>query len=890
MRTSIIRTALLSLAAALSLMITACAASSPVSYSYTSSVPGISDGTITVEATGHTAATLSYTDDAGILTEYTPFAKISLADGKGSFKIVGSHAFPEEATGIRAVFEDGSSADYAIPAEHRFPENDKPLYTYYQVSDMHICAGNDYWPEMTVNRENLAKDVISHDPAFVLVAGDIVNNASDGFWGSVQSYFDRHFNRNGIIALPVHGNHAFYITDKKNENYDRAGMLSFYDKQLSYAADLGVTVEHEEEKLYYTAFIDGNKYIFLSVPSPLDDYKISPEQLDYLDEMLYREERSDKTTFIIMHCGPASGLANTGDFDAVLARHPNVLVATGHTHLNLDVNRASGGGQAARVGDMTKTYTYFNDGCSVWLSGAENGAQYEKGFSTGQVVEVYEDKIILKARKFLNESQFIGHCLFQVNLPKKDDSLPTVSISGGTPKDGVTLTAMVNGKEATSDYRCEWLIGASIVSRESTWKVDASMKYVGKPVFLRVYNQNGGYVSCVSDAPVGGCKVSFDLNGGEGVLPEPICAENGETVSLCFDDVILTKNGRYFIGFAANKDASVADSSVTVTKNVTLYAIYSDIPTFSFTSGSCGFIPNAAANAVRKDGHLTFTANGGNPSMTLPNIKADLSAYKYVRLKASYMGGTPEGIYYTTEKSTDFAAERMIPFKDAVSSASVGDMAVFEYPITAKFDGNVTALRFDMLDGSGACVIDDLVFTNKRGIYGVSLVVNADGAVTAAAGADVCTVGSIAWNGPVASVRLAPADGYEFTTKEDVLATVTVDGAAPYDATVEKDGSAVICYKPFDTDVFTLALGSTANGTDTRTVTLEKVRDKGILAIAYDISGKVICDAAASGVTLPDGTLEVSADKARGIKTIRIYVFDKLVTGYPVIQATQIDL
>jgi len=160
-------------------------AANAITYRYTSDVPGIANGTIAIacpdEVASHTSIEVYFGDNSGIMEGYTPFANITLTDGAASYAVTGNRGFAPGATRLAFVFKGEGLEDviywHTIPAEHRLNVQDHTLkFKFWATSDSHLGGANynsDYWPEMTVNRNNAMADIFASDADFMFINGDV---------------------------------------------------------------------------------------------------------------------------------------------------------------------------------------------------------------------------------------------------------------------------------------------------------------------------------------------------------------------------------------------------------------------------------------------------------------------------------------------------------------------------------------------------------------------------------------------------------------------------------------------------------------------------------------------------------------------------------------------
>ena len=876
-----------------------------ISWEFDSDKKGVSDGVVTIMspagADNYTDVKLLYSDENGnALSGYTPLASLALENGTATYTIKGSHTFPKSAASLTAVFSaDGLPEleySFKIPEEKLYGADELPLFTFYAVSDLHL---SDYWPEMAVNRTNMLEDILANTPDFVVLNGDLVNNGTSQEYQRLDDVLQTWFNDNDIPAFITNGNHEFYVSDKNTLNYDREGLLNSFSLQLQALADMGYEIERPENELWYSTVINGYKFIFLSVPSTssptqLANYTMSDEQLAFLEKELYDCEKSDVTAFVFSHVPLADSvpeqttqIANSDEVSEIISKHPNAVFVSGHTHSNLskDIDFVS-------IGNMTDTFTSFNDGCAVWLSGGSSKyGSYEVEFSAGQVVEVYEDKIIIKARKFDDTCEFFSHALYTAELPKSEKELPDVTISGGDPANGAFLSANLSGGVSDTEYTYEWIVDGEVVCTESVYNVQAKYNFGGKYVFLRVYSPDGGYSSAVTAKPFAGVTLHYDANGaGSGSIPaDQICIPGIETPI----DVsgYAQKPGLFFIGWSEDPSATEPQLTVNITEDTTVYAVYTDIPFFGFDASFSGWRPNAAVKtSAVESGCLTYSSDpGADMYFTLSGINLDADTNKYMRIKSVYESGVGDSMFFSTSESGFNSSKTRIPLDAGEVVSAAGGMNIIEYDILSfqtsgdYWKGTVTGLRYDVLGSGGVGATDYIEFTDKRGIYVVSLTTDAENREVLLSEDTVnCSITDTVWNEDYALITLSAHRDYEFVNDPDVIGGFSANGKA---ATVESVSDEAITFRvDFEYDGF--ILGGMSEEFVTYEVTSPEFFEKYVIAALFDQSGRIIDTQIKQGYSVSQGKISVRIPSSYGSGClIKIFVFENQTSLSPEMQA-----
>lgn len=878
-------------------------------YDMTSNVPGVANGTISVicpdEVASYTNIEVYLADSDGIMEGFTPFATMKITDGMAAYAVTGNRAFAEGASRLAFVFKADGLDDITywltIPEEHRFNPADHELkYSFWATSDSHLGGYNadkdafsDYWSEMSRNRENALKDIFASDADFMFINGDVINYGRDVYVNTMNSFIehrlmDADYNKNNIPVFLINGNHEYMDTNNANGGFDFELVNNAFVDYLNLMKEKypDVKITHDGESVWFAVDVAGAKLIFLSSPEETLEgdkhtYIMSDGQLTFLEEQLYEGERSNKTTFVVTHVPLKEtyklngvwedGITNSEAVREILARHPNTVFCTGHTHSELGYE----GEHFVGVGDMTTTFSHLNDGCMVWISAydqvGENGKGHIKSYSTGMYLEVYNDMIIVKSRKFLENSVYFGHAIYMIPTQDSNVEVAKAEIAGGNPADGVTLSADIANPE---NYTYKWIVAGEVVSEESTWTVDAKLEYAGEYVYLRAIDENGYYATAKSAQPFSAVTVTYDANGGSGVPAAEKVFPGKYDVN---NTVFPKKDGMFFIGWAESANAVKPVATVNITGDTTLYAVYTTEPKFYFDANNSGFVPNGVAStATVIDGKLvTGVTTAGDQYYTWSNGSFAAADYPYMRIKVK-TDGKMDGIFFKSDAG-GFAESRHIMFDMVENPVALSDgYSVYEFDILnipqegESWYGTISALRYDAMWSAGTTYTDYIVFADKKGIYNVDLTL-IDGTNTVITSADSkhFTVASVKTDLSSATITLTPDEGYEFTTAEDILAFATVNGEAISNAVIDENGNAVI------TCVTELVVVIGTPDNDTEPVYLsfdETVVSSTVIVAAYDADNRFV----AANIDKYDAVkdIKVYVEKALGIKTIKVFALD----------------
>ena len=234
------------------------------------------------------------------------------------------------------------------------------------------------------NLENTFEDLANSKESFdaFLLAGDIADYGTDNEYGRFFRVLDKY--KNTYKLFVTMGNHDARLFFKKNTKI-------LINKIAEYLGD-------KTGKVYYSYDIKSYTFIVLCTEKRiLEKAHISPEQIVFLDKELARGTKDGKPVFVMCHqpFAETHGLPEvwkTGDMGeqndevrAVMEKYKNVFFINGHLH----------GGIFEKVAEVINEE---NNVQSVSIPGYRK----ENNFGVGYFCEVYEDRVIFRARKFIS--------------------------------------------------------------------------------------------------------------------------------------------------------------------------------------------------------------------------------------------------------------------------------------------------------------------------------------------------------------------------------------------------------------------------------------------------------------------------------------------------------
>ena len=414
-------------------------------------------------------------DGYAILPDYTVLKSDAGIAFKQPLVINKELLIPEEATAILAKVTDGVRTFdivYDIP-ESKLPKPfGKPLYTAYFASDFHL-GGWGSNPNPNVRQAAARTNITESDAEFLVVSGDICQWYGEISKSDEWRFATEFFKSFDMPVYMVKGNHdepnypSGYVMPIGYKYFSYDFFDSFLYDWIKYSAEKEYyTVDRIPGEDYYHTEINGHHYIFLSVPD-LGYYAFGDEQLEWFENILYENEESGKPIFVFGHV-PANGKLNFQigttrgtitdfeKFEAILNRHPSAIYTSGDSHYTLNtylINVNNGKGELP---------SYINDGAVIEATKAVNEdipysslKAIEGNNAMGVMALVYEDRVLLRARDFMNNKWIsigLSHITFKEKCPIPEF---TVKDENGTltvenPAENATYTWYLNGKETAN--------------------------------------------------------------------------------------------------------------------------------------------------------------------------------------------------------------------------------------------------------------------------------------------------------------------------------------------------------------------------------------------------------------------------------------------------------
>lgn len=374
---------------------------------------GMADGEVRVEFSNQMSditrnIVLYWADDKGKLEEYTSLAKFKVEGTVTCHQMYPHTIIPAEATRLLAYGnnEYGDSkefAEYCLPNNSGYILDEEPVTgSFNVVSDIHINV-NGGSQEAAKHFEEALKDIklFNKDSWGLFVVGDIADtgnaNEYDKMWDIAKLYGE---------GLPIYltvGNHDL--------------MLDETEGKAAFMENAGVST------IYYERIIQGYHFLFMGSEKSGNQAYFSDQQLKWLETTLNscREEDDKKPVFLFVHqplgntvagSFPGQGWDGVSDenncaekFRNILKSNSQIVMFNGHTHWDMNSEKT--------LHYKTEELPFILNTASVaylWSSYDIPEGEFLEG-SQGYFVRIYEDKVIVLGRDFL-ENKFIPSAMF----------------------------------------------------------------------------------------------------------------------------------------------------------------------------------------------------------------------------------------------------------------------------------------------------------------------------------------------------------------------------------------------------------------------------------------------------------------------------------------------
>ncbi len=295
-----------------------------------------------------------------------------------------------------------------VPFVSMKPQSDDALLNVSIISDTHLDAR---FPGGKLNLERGLRDINRLGSDAVIVAGDLTNYGDEAsvkyFYDIMQKSCDT---KNWVVAA---GNHEIGHPEEFTNEEARQNFVKYHNEYTG----LGI------ENAYYSVDVDGYTFVVMCDQSPdnWDSCDIYEDQLAFLDAELARATADGKPAFVVCHV-PVEGVNGQDQIYEngglkeysipvrnILEKYENIFFISGHVHTGINGYISEdlfGISCVEELNGVTyvnlPTYGIVNRYGIPW-----NGMGFQ--------MEVYEDEVIFRARKF-NTSRWYGFYEFSTPL------------------------------------------------------------------------------------------------------------------------------------------------------------------------------------------------------------------------------------------------------------------------------------------------------------------------------------------------------------------------------------------------------------------------------------------------------------------------------------------
>ncbi len=403
-------------------------AASTVEYTFSTTIPGYAEGTISITAPSDGDYRLCWGDENGALDGYYPLCELTLEEGVRTDYTVAPHvAIPAGADRL-LLQQDSVIADYRLPTERRL--TGEVQYRFAALSDIHIdeqdAGASTYYTNASDHFALSLQRSAEHDVDFVVTAGDMITNAS----GATLEWLE--YQR--IIAASDYAGAIYEAIGNHEMRFSKYTSCDPVCGIEEFIVNTGLSGDAETVaagKPYYelTEPVSGDHFLFMALengydPALVDNF--STEQLDWVEGLLEQYEGDGRRVFLIQHSpirgygagddpdDPAyGGSMITGDafpcntrFRELLERYRDVIWLSGHTHVDFqdDVNYSDMDGTSCHMlhipsvagttrlsydseGERTLDRTFYDDATQGYMVAAYADAV------VFEATNLYHDKV-----------------------------------------------------------------------------------------------------------------------------------------------------------------------------------------------------------------------------------------------------------------------------------------------------------------------------------------------------------------------------------------------------------------------------------------------------------------------------------------------------------------
>lgn len=269
------------------------------------------------------------------------------------------------------------------------------------ISDIHINNQDKVQDEKLVNALNMLNDVSKNGMDALVVAGDITDSGQKASYKRFNKICDSILGKK-IEKVLIMGNHEYY------------NKLSASESQKRFKAETG-------EKINTRKVIKGYNFITVSTENAALEGTFGDKTKQWLSKQLEEcnKEDSQKPIFVIVHQPVkntvyGSERACTDVLYSILAKYPQVICFTGHSHYPLNDERCISQNDFTAVAAGTLQRVDIDEDFI-------NRKEFmKKDISQGLFVEVDNKKVVITRIDFLNNKIMSNKWVIDVPSSKKN--------------------------------------------------------------------------------------------------------------------------------------------------------------------------------------------------------------------------------------------------------------------------------------------------------------------------------------------------------------------------------------------------------------------------------------------------------------------------------------
>lgn len=287
---------------------------------------------------------------------------------------------------------------------------DELMYKIGLLSDIHIDGdGNDETDSIN-DFKRASKYLVENGVYAIAISGDIT---CDGRWCDIDK-FKQLESEVGKSVWTIRGNH-----DTNNDCSE-----DVYINNI------------EPNGLYYTKEVNGDLYVFLGLDKYDKNNLFSNESLDWLESIL--ESNKNKRIFLFEHVhinpvGNYNSIIKNYDmgnepgttskrFRDIINSYDNVILFTGHTHQDFEINSVE------------------NNRVHISSCAKPRNPESDNSGSQGYLMEVYKNKIILKAINFADNNKIIKE--YTINTTVNESQLESHPVQQPESEHSITVSEL----------------------------------------------------------------------------------------------------------------------------------------------------------------------------------------------------------------------------------------------------------------------------------------------------------------------------------------------------------------------------------------------------------------------------------------------------------------